>query len=65
MLADSKSYSCGEIHARTMDHLGGIRRKLADLKQLERTLTKISKDCAGGAVPDCPIINALWDDPRG
>jgi len=62
-LADSKSYSCGEIQALTLDHLGGIRKKLADLKHLERTLAKISKECAGGAVPDCPIIDALWDDP--
>ncbi len=61
-LVDSKAYTCGEIHDLTIDHLGSVRRKIADLKRLERTLTRISKECSGGAVPECPIIDALWAD---
>ena len=61
-LVDSESYTCGEIHDLTVDHLGGVRRKIADLKRLEGTLARISNECSGGTVPDCPVIDALWAD---
>ena len=61
-LVDSEAYTCAEIHDLTIDHLHSVRQKLADLKRLERTLAKISRECSGGAVPDCPVIDALWAD---
>ena len=61
-LVDSDSYTCGEIHNLTVGHLGGVRQKIIDLKRLERTLAKISEECSGGAVPQCPVIDALWAD---
>jgi len=61
-LVDSKAYTCDEIYRLTMDHLGGIQRKIADLKRLERTLSRISDACGGGTVPECPVIDALWAD---
>lgn len=61
-LVDSNSYTCGEIHDLTIDHLGAVRRKIADLKRLEHTLSRISDACSGGAAPDCPVIDALWAD---
>ncbi len=61
-LVDSKVYTCGEIFDLTIDHLGSVRRKIADLKRLERTLARISDQCSGGAIPDCPVIDALWAD---
>ncbi len=61
-LADSKTQTCGEIYDLTAAHLGAVRRKITDLKRLERTLTQISNECSGGAVPECPVIDALWAD---
>ena len=61
-LVDSKTYTCGEIHDVAIDHLGSVRRKIVDLKRLERTLSRISDECGGGAVPECPVIDALWAD---
>ena len=61
-LVDSNVYTCGEIFDLTIDHLGSVRRKIADLKRLERTLARISSECSGGAVPDCPVIDSLWAD---
>ena len=61
-LVDSKAYTCGEIHNLTINHLGSVRQKIADLKRLERTLARISNECNGGAVPECPVIDALWGD---
>ena len=61
-LVDSNVYTCGEILDLTITHLGNVRRKISDLKRLERTLSRISNECSGGAVPDCPVIDALWAD---
>lgn len=61
-LADSKDYTCGEVHELTIDHLKSVKQKIADLKRLQRTLVQISNECSGGEVPECPVIDALWAD---
>lgn len=61
-LVDSGKYTCGEIQARTQDHLASVSDKIADLEKLRQTLTSISSECAGGEVPDCPIIESLTRD---
>lgn len=59
-LVDGGDYTCGEVKSVTDRHLDDVRRKIADLKDLERTLKKIGEACAGGQVPDCPIIDSLY-----
>ncbi len=59
-LVDGGHYTCGEVRDLTLGHLESIRAKLADLRRLERTLAEVSAQCAGGAVPDCPVIDALF-----
>lgn len=61
-LVDSKTYTCGEIHDLTVSHLGSVRQKISYLKRLEHTLVRISNECSGGAVPECPVIDTLWED---
>lgn len=58
-LADSHRYTCGEVLALTERHLQDVRRRIADLRRLERTLADMSSRCAGGDVPDCPIMDSL------
>jgi MerR family mercuric resistance operon transcriptional regulator len=64
-LMDGGAYTCAEVKALTLDHLGEVRRKLADLKRLERVLKDMAEECDGGAVPDCPIIDALFRGAAG
>ncbi len=61
-MVDSDGYTCGEVYALTQKYLHSVTNKIADLKKLERTLKAISKECAGGDTPDCPIIEALYLD---
>ena len=61
-MATDGTYTCAEIHDLTISHLQSIREKLADLARLERTLGEIADKCAADAVPDCPVIDALWED---
>jgi MerR family mercuric resistance operon transcriptional regulator len=59
-LVDGGEYTCAEVKALTLDHLGEVRRKLADLRRLEKVLKDMAAQCDGGAVPDCPVIDALF-----
>ena len=54
-------YTCGEVQDLTLDHLAGIRKKLTDLRRLERTLKTIAAQCDGATVSNCPVIDALFD----
>lgn len=51
--------TCADVKAMTDAHVTDIRRKVKDLRKLERVLTQLSAQCGGDAVPDCPILDAL------
>ena len=51
--------TCADVKTMTDGHVADIRRKMKDLKKLERVLTQLSAQCGGEAVPDCPILDAL------
>jgi MerR family mercuric resistance operon transcriptional regulator len=59
-LVDGHAYSCAEVRALTLDHVAGIRQKIADLKRLERVMTLVASQCSGRKIPDCPVIDALF-----
>ena len=59
-LVDGHSYTCAEVRALMLDHADQIRRKIADLRRLERVMKDISSRCSGKRVPECPIIDALF-----
>lgn len=55
-------WTCAEIRAITLEHLADVRRKLADLERLAQILEDMASQCDGGAVPECPIMDALLED---
>ena len=59
-LVDSDRYTCGEVLSLTRDHIDSVKRKIADLKKLERTLVGVAAQCDGADVADCPIVDTLW-----
>ena len=59
-LVDGNAYTCAEVRALTLDHVADIRRKIVDLRRLERVMMDISSRCSGKRVPDCPIVDALF-----
>jgi MerR family transcriptional regulator, mercuric resistance operon regulatory protein len=62
-LVDGHAYICAEVRALTLDHVAGIRRKIADLRRLERVMATIVAQCSGRKIPDCPVIDALFQPP--
>lgn len=60
-LVDSHAYTCAEVHALTIEHLQDIRRKIADLRRLERVMASMAAQCTDDQVPECPVIDALFE----
>ena len=60
-LIDGGANTCQQVEAITLHHIGNIHQKILDLKKLEKILAKISSQCEGGVVPECPILDALFE----
>jgi len=53
-------YTCGEVREMTLQHQQEIKKKVTDLRRLDRTLGKLAENCEGGDAPECPVIDALF-----
>ena len=60
-LVDGRRYTCAQVKRITVEHLDELHRKVADLRKIERVLKDMAAQCAGGAVPKCAVIDALFD----
>jgi MerR family mercuric resistance operon transcriptional regulator len=63
-LVDGDDYSCAEVRDMTVRQLDAVRLRIADLRVMERTLDTMAAACEGGAVPNCPIVDALFAGRR-
>ena len=59
-LVDGGDYTCTEVRDMTLQHSAEVRRKIASLRRLERSLNEMAAQCSGDRVPHCPIIDVLW-----
>ena len=60
-LADEEETSCAQVETLASAHLDAVRGRIADLARMEAVLAAMVARCAGGSVPDCPILEALVD----
>jgi MerR family mercuric resistance operon transcriptional regulator len=60
-LVDGHAYTCAQVHALAVTHVKDIREKIADLRRLERAMSEMAAQCTGDEVPECPVIDALFD----
>jgi MerR family mercuric resistance operon transcriptional regulator len=60
-LVDGGDNTCAQVQEITLHHLKDIRQKIVDLRKLEKILSQISSHCEGGVVPECPILDALFE----
>ena len=61
-LVDGGAYTCSDIKAIALEHRDDIRQKISDLKKLEKTLSTIASQCSGDSAPECPIVEALFNN---
>ncbi|TCD16227.1 MerR family transcriptional regulator [Oricola cellulosilytica] len=62
-MVDRDDFTCGEVHALTTGHLASVRQRIATLRKLEKALAGMAAECSKGDVPDCPIVDMLFDAP--
>ena len=58
-LVDQGGLACSEANNITLIHLAEIRSKIADLRKLERVLSRMAKVCESNQLPECPILETL------
>jgi MerR family mercuric resistance operon transcriptional regulator len=51
--------SCRQVREIAAHHLDDIRTKIADLRKMERLLSKTVAQCTGTTAPDCPVLDIL------
>jgi MerR family mercuric resistance operon transcriptional regulator len=56
---DGGDVDCDDIRAMTLDQISEVRRKISDLKKLEKALVSLADDCVTRDGPACPIIGSL------
>lgn len=60
-MVDQQNLSCGVVHGLTIGHLDSVREKIKGLRKLEDALELMAAECSQGDVPDCPIIETLFE----
>ncbi len=60
--ADERGATCAEVERLARDHLVEVRSRIADLSRMDVVLSDLVTHCAGGKVPECPILEALFDE---
>ncbi|GJL65748.1 MAG: MerR family transcriptional regulator [Nitrospirales bacterium] len=63
-LVDGKRYTCQQVKTIMEKHLGDIKKKIFDLRRLQKALGDISARCEGTQVPECPIIDVLFEERK-
>ena len=60
-LVDERDRPCAEARDVAAVHLADIRAKIADLKRMERVLKDVVAQCGDGTLPECPLIETLFE----
>lgn len=60
-LVDERDRPCVEVRAVAAAHLDDVKAKIADLQRIERVLSDVVTQCADGTLPECPLIETLFD----
>lgn len=54
-----KDRASAEVRETARAHIDAIRLKIAQLKEMEKTLSTLIEKCHGDDRPDCPILDEL------
>jgi Cu(I)-responsive transcriptional regulator len=54
-----RSRKSAAVKKRALEHVADLRRKIAELETMARTLSELAERCHGDERPDCPILSDL------
>ena len=63
-LVDRDAVSCGEVEKLANTHLLLVRQKISELNRIADVLSSTVNACSGKNVPECPLIDSLFDTPE-
>lgn len=58
-LYEDEHRASADVRAVAMEKIGEVDRKIAELRSMKATLTRLVDSCHGDARPDCPILEDL------
>ena len=58
-LYDDDERSSADVRDLAVRHIADVDRKLGELKEIRRVLSKLVSSCEGDHRPDCPIMDSL------
>jgi len=60
-LATTPSSACHDVHELILEHIRGVRVRLQELEQLEKSLLRLQAKCVDETLHDCPVIDELMN----
>ena len=58
-LAHQLQPACAEVHELLREHVNDVRKRIRELKRMERALVRLKTQCRDGTLHDCPVIDEL------
>ena len=58
-LAHQKQPACSDVHELLEVHVSDVRKRVRELKRMERALVRLKTQCQDGTLHDCPVIDEL------
>lgn len=58
-LATAPASTCQDVHELIVEHLHDVRRRLRELRKLEKSLLRLAAKCVDETLHDCPVIDEL------
>ena len=63
-LWQDRGRASSQVKDLALEHVAGLRRRIAELESMARTLSALADHCCGDDRPDCPILDDLADEVR-
>jgi MerR family mercuric resistance operon transcriptional regulator len=58
-IAHQQQPACADVLEMLKEHVIDVRKKVRELKRLERALLRLKTQCQDGTLHDCPVIDEL------
>ena len=60
-LAHQQQPACADVHELLEEHVNDVRKRVRELRRLERALVRLKIQCQNGTLHDCPVIDELME----
>lgn len=60
-LVDREDHAYTEARELAAQHLQSVRARIADLRRMEPVLAGVNQCCGDDAMPECPLLETLFD----